>query len=64
MDEACSQVGLGFFVPDLDGTVRLYGQASAGGPLCPAFRVLGPDGRFGRPPQQAHDCRCEYSYLL
>ena len=49
MDEACSQVGRGFFVLDVDGTVRLYGQEAARGPLCPAFRVLGPDGRFGRP---------------
>ena len=49
MEEACNQVGLGLFAPGLDGVVRLYGQEAVRGPLCPAFRVLGPDGRFGRP---------------
>ena len=64
MDEVCSLIGLAVFVPDEDGTARLYGQEAAGRPLCRSVRVLGPDGRFCRPPQQAHDCQCEYSYFL
>jgi len=60
MEEACGSIGLGFFVPDPDGTVRLYGQAAAGRPLCSQVLVVGPDGRFHRPAQQSADGNCEY----
>ena len=32
MDEVCSAIGLAVFVPDEDGTARLYGQEAAGRP--------------------------------
>ena len=57
MDEVCSGLGMAIFVPQSDGTARLYGQVAAGRPLCSAVRVLGPDGRFCRPAQQAHDLK-------
>jgi hypothetical protein len=57
MDEVCNAAGLALFIPDKDGSARLYGQEAAGKPFCSAVRVLGPDGRFCRPAQQAHDLK-------
>ena len=64
MDEVCSNAGLAIFVPQSDGTARLYGQEAAGRPLCVSVRILGPDGRFHRPAQPAHDCQCELIYFF
>ena len=64
MDEVCNSIGMAIFVPQPDGTARLYGQEAVGRPLCVSVRVLGPDGRFCQPAQQPHDCQCEYSYFL
>jgi len=63
MEEACGTIGLGFFVPDPNGSVRLYGQA-AGRPLCQQVLVVGPDGRFHRPAQQPDDGNCEYRFIV
>ena len=51
MDQACSALGVGIYVPDGWGAVRLYGQGSAGRPeeLQRRVLVVGPNGLFRRP---------------
>jgi len=71
MDGACSALGVGIYIPDGWGAVRLYGQGSAGNPEDLGRRVLvvGPTGTFQRPvprPRQpdADDGSCEYNWFL